>query len=225
MDILHRLQDKALLLFAQHRNGAGPPTESLRISPEQDGNADELAIFSGQNRSLISRMPSQKSPSAADETPVATYLSSDPTVTFHSPPSASSQPSRSSANFGMMEMPDIHPSLMEYMSGVPQAGTGSMNHKTSTNSFPASRDQPLPIGVPNSSHFMPASEFPPFQMPADLTPEEFPYRDFSAAFLDSTSVDPQQPYAETLATDPWDALSSANGIDDDWVMFLKESGL
>ncbi|KZP04069.1 hypothetical protein FIBSPDRAFT_923431 [Athelia psychrophila] len=221
MDILHRVQDKALLLFAQHRNGAEPPTESLRISPEQDGNADELAIFSGQNRRLISRMLSQKVPLAAHDAPVAANLSSDPPVTFHSPPSVSSQSSQSSANLGMMEMPDVHPSLMEYISSVPQAGTvpGFMNHEASTNSFYASHDQPLPT-----------------RTPTDLPSEKAPYPAPSTAFPhDSTSVDHlRQLYAETLATHAWDldnigepgaALNNANGIDEDWVMFLKESGL
>lgn len=187
-------------MFAEHRNGAGPPMESLRISPKQEDDADELAIFSGQNRGLISRMPPVTPPSASSQR---------------------SQLSRSSANREMLEMPDVHPSLMEYIYSVPQAGT--VNHEAS-NYFFASCDQPLPTGVPNLSHFMPISSF---EMSADLPSEEVPHQVFSTAFPhNSTSVDHlQQLYAETLATDTQGALNSANGMNDDWMMFLKDSGI
>ncbi|KZP02176.1 hypothetical protein FIBSPDRAFT_1056026 [Athelia psychrophila] len=217
MDILHRLQDKALLMFAQHRGGAGLPTETSQILPAQDGdNADELAIFSGQNRGSISRTLSQTSPVATDQAAVGRHLSPEPPLSFHGSSSTTSQSSRSSSNIGRMEISDIHPSLMEGISSVPQGGIvpGFMNHEASY-PFPASLGQSLS---------------------ADLPSEQVQHQDLSANFpYHSTSVDHwQQLYAETLAPDTWGtadigqqgtASHSANGIDEDWVMFLKESGL
>ncbi|KZP02177.1 hypothetical protein FIBSPDRAFT_970333 [Athelia psychrophila] len=238
MDILHRLQDKALLMFAQHRGSVGPPTESLRISPEQDDNAYELAIFGGQNRGSNGRTLSRTSPPATDQATVGRHLSSEPPLSFHASSRTTSQSSRSFSNIGPMEISDIHPSLMEGISSAPQGGTvpGFMNHEAS-NPFPGSLGQSLPTGVPESSHLCSNTpDFSSFQPPADLPPEQVQHQALSTSFpYDSTSVNHwQQLYAETLAPDTCGmadidqqgtASHSANDIDEDWVMFLKEIGL
>ncbi|KZP23890.1 hypothetical protein FIBSPDRAFT_1042717 [Athelia psychrophila] len=236
MDILHRLQDKALLMFAQHRGGAGSPTETLQILPGQDGgNPDDLEVFSGQTRGSISRALLQKSLAAIDQAAVGRHLSSKPPLSFHASSSATSQ--SQSSNLGPMD--DIHPSLMECISSFPQAGTvAGFTNREALNPFPASLGQPLPTGIPEPSHLgSNTSDFSSFQPPADLPPQQFQYHQASSTDFpyDSTSVDYwQQLYAETLATDTRDmpdigqqgtASHSANGIDEDWVMFLKESGL
>ncbi|KZP18634.1 hypothetical protein FIBSPDRAFT_920393 [Athelia psychrophila] len=207
MDILHRLQEKALFVFAQHHSGAGLPTEILPISQGQDDNADELAIFSGQTRGMIGTLLSQRAPGFIDQVVAGGSLSSEPPVSFTDSTSTRSQSaegsSPSSANHELMGMSDVHPSFLDFITNLPGGATA-------------------PILTVNEASAV------------NLLPDEGQYQ---ASSTDSqwTSTDPlRQLYSETLATDTWGlnnisepnpALQSGSVIDEDWVMFLKESGL
>lgn len=84
----------------------------------------------------------------------------------------------------------------------------------------------------------PGPDFLSLQTPGGLISEHLQSEDTSTEVLyDSTSTNPfQQLYAETLETDTWgmdgiepgrldSAMSTGSGVEDDWTIFMKESGL
>ncbi|KZP18636.1 hypothetical protein FIBSPDRAFT_1046131 [Athelia psychrophila] len=205
MDILRRLQEKGTFILAQHRGGTNSPTATLPIPHGKDDNADEFVIFSGQTRGPIGTLLPQRSLSFTDKASGTSSSPELPAVSFTGSTSTHSQStegsSPSSANHQLMGMSDVHPSLLEFMSGFPGGET-------------------VPILTANQASA------------ASLPPDEGQYQ---ASLTDSPSPYPLwQLYSETLATDTWGMNNDSEpgteshggcGIDEDWVMFLKESGL
>ncbi|KAF7975557.1 hypothetical protein HWV62_9243 [Athelia sp. TMB] len=237
MNILHRLQKKATTLMAQYHNGIELPVAPSQIMQTQDNDVDDLAIFSGQAGDLFSRIISQRSHSHQAE--VAGGLSPELPVT----PAASDGLASQSPDSGYqdpMAMPDVHPSLLEYISLHAATKPSGYSGNTDTDLLGLSETfDPITVKMtseasqfsldPSTPGF--SSFHAPLESSLELGQSQNPSGNLSQA---STFFDPfKQISAETFATDSWDmggisglgVTSSDSRGDEDWMLFMKESGL
>lgn len=236
--LLQRLHAKAAILFIQHRNGADFPTLGPPVANNQDN--DCLSIFSGQTRGLTSKIHPQRysgmtEPPSADVSSTSSGASS---IRDQSTPGGTT--SQSSGSYGSvgMGMPDVQPSVMEYISLFPtasafsDAATPEIDVYAQLDKLSEAFDISLATGGPETSY---SNSERLWSGPTTIQdPTGLNQPSASADFLDGDAL--QQFYAETVAngvsaTNNIDEqgvpmnIGSTSGIDEDWAMFLKESGL
>ncbi|KZP21367.1 hypothetical protein FIBSPDRAFT_825911 [Athelia psychrophila] len=226
MAILKALKEKASLVLYQYyssANGGIPSPISSIFNSEEDG-TDELALFGGQTSVLISRTLARKTSS-----PHATHnlnaMASSPVSSICASPSPS--PDQGS-------LQEIHPSLMQYAALFPPTIDPSTNftgHLT-PNFEPQSLDHSSTASV---NGFTPASWNS--QIPSHPKTEIH-----SPVVSGSFDNDPnsynlfEELYQETPATtlDTWGSndmtdlgqmMSIDSDMDEQWMTFMKESGI
>ncbi|KAF7975554.1 hypothetical protein HWV62_43752 [Athelia sp. TMB] len=222
MDILHKLQEKASSLLKQH-HGSGPTSH---ISQRQNLDADDLAIYSGQ---IVGDIIPQRTSLARDQSVTGTSMSPGPSVTPATLTTSEGQSSAILSPFSAHNdpgpMPEICPSILP--SGVV------------TPRLPPF-DSPFQIGTSEvstcTSSEMQAPGFSSLHSHMDYSSEEnhHPAQVPSNEFTFDLSMDSfQQLYTETLGSssgandgnEPGTSLSNDMGVDMDWALFMKESGL
>ncbi|KAF9247205.1 fungal-specific transcription factor domain-containing protein [Melanogaster broomeanus] len=219
LPILMKLKAKAQQAQAQLPNkltssfNTNPPT----LLPET-GVDDELAMFGGQTRILVSRILSQQGHRKVDASPPsmhgpAVFPVNSPSPVFDESPSSPES------------VPDVHPSLVEYLSmfppptltGSPSMNAGFAQSQFNPNAFMPSSVTCAPLAsTENASQpaFVPATTPAPF---GQEFMETFPDIEFS-------DVSPSQPVPDTLG-DLELMLSGESGMDDRWIAFMRESGV
>lgn len=227
-----RLQEKASKLFTQHRGATDMPDLKISIFNSLDPHADELAIFSGQTCGLLGR---SKSSIPTSETSVHDTWSSDLPVA----PDRLNRAQTEILGSQTMSQNDIHPSLMEYISSLPLDVATSLVpfggepdvisefsqqyiERDSLGTMPVIVDSALSglsLGLQPSAYRHPDQEAAPSSSVNHLS---------SFTFLNLL----QQLNSETSETDVLglgdgcqEGLDIAGGAGDDWVTFMKESGL
>lgn len=105
------MREKAFRVYSQFRSGKVSPTSSLRLNHGADdvGSCDELAIFGGQTRVLVSKLLTSNAPNWDD----AKFL------TNLSPITKSEEVAQDISEPFRDKMEDVHPSLVEYMALFP----------------------------------------------------------------------------------------------------------
>ncbi|KAJ7179223.1 hypothetical protein C8R46DRAFT_1324183, partial [Mycena filopes] len=184
--ILCKLREKAFRVYSQFRSGnPTPPSTGFGLGLFDYGE-DELSLFGGQTRVLVTKLISKKKNKDSE----------DPS--FFSPATASTSSPPSSES-----VPDVHPSLVEYLSLFP----------------PQYADvQPPPQDIPQ-----------PFQqaMLEQSLPISTPYG-YEQAYLGGGPVPARPSFADadTGRTDLSDLsmlMSGDSGIDEQWKQFMKTS--
>lgn len=226
-DILHRLREKASILFALHGNGAKfPAVIPVMHDQGQDIDIDAFAIFGGQARGPIA----QRSATGVTDKSDASYQPPASTTVSSSIAGPSVEATSRSSHSNMWAH-GAYPLLTEeqFLSG----STVFRDLDGFSEQAATAVSEPL-----SSRPEVPQLDFSSFQIPGGLTSEQIQSQDSSAEVLyNSTSIDPcQQLYADTLGTDTWgidntepgqlgSAIGAGSGDDDDWMVFMKESGL
>ena len=220
------MQEKASKLFGQQRGGAELPNPSSSVIDSLNQVTDELAIFSGQTRGLLGK---KTSPGAMAQMSTRTSLSPEPLVIPDVPTGAQGDDPSTQT----MLRSDIDPSLMEYLALLPSdASAPVISAETDWNVFSEALSQPLATAeVSPFCSDMAVHDYSSFGTSTSLSLE----RDGSLAnfFNTPASVDPlQRLYTEALEANMWglgdvegSAMNSGSGVDEDWAMFMKESGL
>ncbi|KAJ6539249.1 fungal-specific transcription factor domain-containing protein [Mycena capillaripes] len=112
--ILCKLREKAFQVYSQFRSGnPTPPPTGFGLGLFDYGE-DELALFGGQTRVLVSKLISNQNNKSRDSTSKDSFLSPTPTASS----STGSSPRVIPAS---EPVPDVHPSLVEYLSLFPPA--------------------------------------------------------------------------------------------------------
>lgn len=112
---MKQLKEKAFLVLSQYRSNTPVDASSQRISifDSQTDGMDELALFGGQTRVLITKTSSQTS--------TGRQMRPKQMDSMKNPSSSSSRVSPPSTPGPDSDVfPDIHPSLVQYMSLLPQ---------------------------------------------------------------------------------------------------------
>lgn len=124
MAILHKMREKAFQVYSQFRSG-NAPIPGVLSTGRPDYGEDELALFGGQTRVLVSKLLSQsKRPKRSASASTSTTTSSN------SSPNLSRSDSRpETSGTGTSEPADVHQSLVDYLSMFPpQNNTPSPPH-------------------------------------------------------------------------------------------------
>ncbi|CAK5262740.1 unnamed protein product [Mycena citricolor] len=201
--ILCKLRDKAYQVYSQFCGGnpALPPMTSFGVGT-QDYGEDELALFGGQTRILVSKLISRKKQESASRGVVSTPN--------HSGIRTTQTHGSSLTNPTLDAMPDVHPSLVDYLSlFVPAPHTPEYLMDNTSSSTVGLEMQPLPREA------TPAYSYASYGQ--DYT------NIMTATLLDPIQYD-VQPVAEPRDISDIDFLMFGDaGIDEQWKSFMKKS--
>ncbi|KAF6762713.1 fungal-specific transcription factor domain-containing protein [Ephemerocybe angulata] len=112
MAILYKMREKAFQVYSQFRSG-NTPIPGVLSTGRPDYGEDELALFGGQTRVLVSRLLSHSKRTGNKRT---SSSASSTAPSTNSSPHLSNNESRASSS---TEPADVHPSLVEYLSMFP----------------------------------------------------------------------------------------------------------
>ncbi|KAJ7129786.1 fungal-specific transcription factor domain-containing protein [Mycena epipterygia] len=199
--ILCKLREKAFQVYSQFRSGNPTPPPSGFGLGLFDYGEDELALFGGQTRVMVSKLISKKK--NKDQNPKESFFSPSMTST-----SSVSTPSTSSPTPASEPIPDVHPSLVEYLSLFP----------------PAQYTQDFQQPAAENVYQQPMAE-------QSAPPSSIPYG-YDQAFFDeamslplpdrsSYFVDPDTPPKDL--SDLGMMMAGDSGIDEQWKAFMKKS--
>jgi len=241
-------------VYSQFRSGSVPPTSNSRPNGiDEDICRDELAIFGGQTRVLVSKLLTSKSPNW-DAT--SNWISSAPQV-----PSLVAQPEEvndASKPLGDT-MEDVHPSLMEYMALFPPSAFApnftlypevaqptldqSIENETSAlpqftasaelsgYSYPQYSLQQQPPSQPQQQQFQSMTMNPA------AAPESYSYDSPSTSAFDTfrdsqnfavttpTSASTPETSGSSDLADLGMMMNGDSGMDEQWMSFMRDSGI
>ncbi|KAH7916204.1 fungal-specific transcription factor domain-containing protein [Hygrophoropsis aurantiaca] len=225
MAILSKLKTKAYQVYSSFRSGSSLVPSPSALLPEIGGE-DELALFGGQTRILVSKILSQKDRRRKQTASTSTPSSETPQSPA-STPATQSDEGHSPASSD--HIPDIHPSLMDYLSTLPppsatptvqNGATPDFSQFLSLQSsqFNMQVDEPYPNSAAAS-----ASTSPFAQSPVNtLFDESFMPVYSGANMFESSSRATENPVS---STDFGLMMGGESGMDEQWMSFMRESGI
>ncbi|KAG7449259.1 uncharacterized protein BT62DRAFT_1053666 [Guyanagaster necrorhizus] len=246
--ILYALKNKAFQIYSQFRSGNPPPPSAPVGSDYGD---DELALFGGQTRILFSKIMSSRGVNR--KTPSSSPVINSPNPPSHNAMSVSREVHQkdSQAPSPSNSIPDVHPSLVEYLSLLPpsQHPRSSPPHRPlvpptseeqahsqaiSSTAAPSVFTQSPTILNNHSEQSSPSSIYPLYSVMPELNgsaPSSF-YHDLDSSFLPSNLYSVNGT-ADTLIDDATTVklvdlgmmMSGDSGIDEQWKSFMRDSGL
>jgi hypothetical protein len=211
--ILNKLKLKAFQALEKYRGGAAPNIQdSLSSLLPEVGGDDELAMFGGQTRVLVTKILSQqnrkKVPSSVPPS------AADPSQSTMSTPSTSED-----GNSPSESIPDVHPMLVEFLkmlppsSMPPTSGTGDAS-TTFQNQWDAfSLPPPLESMTPDPAPAIYPSHIPQTSNPVSSFQDPLPQSN-----LYPTSVKVDDDLADLF-------FSGESGMDERWTSFMRDSGI
>ncbi|KZP21364.1 hypothetical protein FIBSPDRAFT_740823, partial [Athelia psychrophila] len=225
MAILTALKEKASLVLSQYHSsaigGALSPASSI-FNSEEDG-TDELALFGGQTSVLISRTLARKTSSRNAMHNLNAMASSLVSSSCASPSSWSDQ----------VPLQEMHPSLMQYAALFPPTNVPSTNFTghLASNVNPQSLDQStasvndFTLASWNSqisSH--PNTEIHSPAVSGGLENDPNSYKHFEQLYQETpaTTLDT---WGSNDMTDLGQMMSVDSDMDEQWMTFMKESGI
>ncbi|KAK7061636.1 Zn(2)-C6 fungal-type domain-containing protein [Favolaschia claudopus] len=209
--ILCKLREKAFQVYSQFRSG-NPAPSSAGFGPGLfDYGEDELALFGGQTRVMVSKLISRTDKSSGKEKEKDSNSSNPNVNESHLPSLPSATPSTSSSvstpSTSSEPMPDVHPSLVEYLSLFPPSQHPSPSSQD--NSQLSQDAYHHEMGGQSASH--PGTTY-----------------GYDQTFFDQMSLPAPQYYVDP-DTPPKDIadlgmlMSGESGIDEQWKAFMKKS--
>ncbi|KAK0453593.1 fungal-specific transcription factor domain-containing protein [Armillaria borealis] len=248
--ILYSLKNKAFQIYSQFRSGNPPPPNAPVGS---DYGEDELALFGGQTRILFSKLMSsrgvnRKTPSSSPSTNSPNAPSVNPTNITSTSREAHQKDSQAPSPSGCV--PDVHPSLVEYLSllppsqypraSPPQEALASPTpvgpapaQASSSAAFPSVFTPSPTILNDRSGQSSPSSSYPLHSVQPQMNGSEPSslYHDLDCSFLASNlypltgTMDPTIDDAAVKLVDLGMMMSGDSGIDEQWKSFMRDSGL
>ncbi|KDR83850.1 hypothetical protein GALMADRAFT_1339423 [Galerina marginata CBS 339.88] len=227
--ILYKMREKAFQVYSQFRSGNVAPNKTLSIGKPDYGD-DELALFGGQTRVLVSKLISRsiKEPRSPSSSASVSSPSSD-------------GDSRSSPSYDTSQEPstdtnrDVHPSLVEYLSMFPPSNTSQRfddgaQTVLGINSSVLSNVN-LASGHPDQQAGW--QTWPPQSLFSPVTPETFANIPSDVSPFASQSYELTEESGLETRTDPSDGslvdlgmmMTGDSGMDEQWMSFMRDSGL
>lgn len=211
--------------------------------PDYDG--DELAIFGGQTRVLVSKLLSRRTP--------AKRHSSGSVTSMHTSPTPSPADSEAQSPQSPSDLPEVHPSLVEYLSLFPQSQYLSTSPANLNTTFPpAGPSEPINTysSIPSMQHLYnqlgstvqpPISSLPNWQSPSNSgssrssfdtsTPMGNGFQEPSTSATNNP-ISMYQPLDGSADSPPDGSLmdlgmlmSGESGMDEQWLSFMRDSGI
>ncbi|KAF9452456.1 hypothetical protein P691DRAFT_697077 [Macrolepiota fuliginosa MF-IS2] len=235
--ILQKLRSKAFQVYSQFRSGNLPTSSTLSFGKPDYGD-DELALFGGQTRVLVTRLLSvnKKKRQTTAPSPASTSSGSafSSPVTEHESLRGSSTPT---------EVPEVHPSLVEYLSGFPQPSpnpisplmqTTDTTYHSQTTPVQEKISDTYPNPWSNWQQSAPSVTKEVSSVPSayQQPPTEYSFTQTSAigsqpsmVSILGSDIKPDSPPESTQLMDMGMMVSGESGMDEQWISFMRESGL
>ncbi|TFK76007.1 hypothetical protein BDN72DRAFT_756432 [Pluteus cervinus] len=218
--ILSRLKNRAAEVLAQS-DRVDSDSSAILSAGQFDFGDDELALFGGQTRVLVTRLLSTRTLRKV----------SSPSTSAPSPASSSDDSNRGSTPFTDAE---VHPSLVNFLSSLP------------TGPYPISSDSMQPSGnpLPSQTETMPVDFIVPpaqsswasiptstqddfYRVPTTLPPQGiFSLNNAQVPHVQSQVVNLDPIYQPNLTMLDYEmVMPGDSGIDEQWNSFMRDSGL
>lgn len=217
------MREKAFQVYSQFRSGNAVPNRTLSVGKPDYGD-DELALFGGQTRVLVSKLLSnsmkhrkQSQPSSAATSAVSSPSSED---------SRGAHPPDSSR--------EVHPSLVEYLSMFPPPNVSSRNspcEEGALNNLPPISSVAPTNGTPDPpmyQHWTTPSLFTPLppETFSTITSELQPFASTNLYGQNGPSLEAEPKVdPSTSLVDLGMMMTGESGMDEQWMSFMRDSGL
>lgn len=219
--ILYKMREKAFQVYSQFRSGNGIPNKTLSVGKPDYGD-DELALFGGQTRVLVSKLLSCSS----NKSRKPSQSQSTSSTTVSSP--SSDGDSRSTPSSDVTR--DVHPSLVEYLSMFPPPSTGgSLQGSTDIagSNLPAS--SPIQAEAEQQPNWQNWSSPSTSSLFTPLNPETFAnitneFPSFSNSMFTEEPVQLKTDPSDTSLVDLGMMMTGESGMDEQWMSFMRDSG-
>ncbi|KAG2369905.1 hypothetical protein BDR07DRAFT_1266057 [Suillus spraguei] len=204
--ILNKLKLKAYQALEKHRSGTTFNNQGNLSSllPEVGGD-DELTMFGGQTRVLVTKILSQNRKKVSSSVPLSHSTASTPSAS-------------DDGNSPSDSIPDVHPMLVEFLKMLPPS---SMPHPTGDASA-TFQNQWDAFSLPPPPEFMipgPAPVIYPSAIPRTSTSVSSVQNPLpQSSLFDPTSVRVDDDLADLF-------LSGESGMDERWKSFMRDSGI
>ncbi|TFK43632.1 fungal-specific transcription factor domain-containing protein [Crucibulum laeve] len=234
--ILYKMRDKAFQVYSQFRSGNTAPSGVLSVGRPDYGD-DELALFGGQTRVLVSRLLSTHGRVKRKQSNSSTPNTSSP----------ASPDSGSKASSHKEPSPDVHPSLVEYLSTFPPTCVHSPTDSNANVMISESEQrsplldsaapfiqEPLNMGSPQHQQ----QTWSPWPLSASsyasISPESYPMNagegsgydtSFSATATSFPGMCIKTDTSEDNLVDLGMMMSGESGMDEQWMSFMRDTGL
>jgi len=221
------LRQKAFQVLTRYRNG-NRPTPNTVLSDHQEQGDDELALFGGQTRILVTRLLS------ANKKKKKTVASSSVPCSASPSPLTESESLCGSSASADGSLPEVHPSLVEYLSTFPPPSNPPSNADT-----PCSTQASL-VPVNPSDHYSDSW----LSTTSDTFPTTYLYQqrisDSALVLIPGGMTSGQQQFAvdtsgpEDIQIDSSEnsqlldmgmMVSGESGMDEQWISFMRDSGI
>ena len=218
------MRQKAFQVYTQYRNG-NHPTPNTTLFDRQDHGEDELALFGGQTRILVTRLLSGSKKKRRTVASPSASCSTSPS------PMTESESLRGSSTPADGSLPEVHPSLVEYLSTFPPSSNPTSNADTACSTqvslIPSDNSNTwlsnsatqgtfsaaytYQQGIPDSTHTL---------IPGDMTPGQ---QQFTApSRLENMETDSPE---NSQLLDMGMMVSGESGMDEQWISFMRDSGI
>lgn len=221
--ILYKMREKAFQVYSQFRTGNTVSSRILAVDKPDYGD-DELALFGGQTRVLVSKLLNSSKKTRKQS-------ASSPAPSLSSPSSegdARGTPSNDTSR-------EVHPSLVEYLAMFPPSNAPSRSssdgHK---NTMEEESAPPMPPSEPQQEQYQmwpnwaPPSLFTPLPMEtfSNITTELTPFSsEQSSATAETTPVEIKTDPSDVSLVDLGMMMTGESGMDEQWISFMRDSGL
>lgn len=218
--ILYKMREKAFQVYSQFRTGSTVSSKILAVDKPDYGD-DELALFGGQTRVLVSKLlnSSKKTRTQSVSSPAASLSS----------PSSEGDARGTPSNDVSRE---VHPSLVEYLAMFPPSNapsrSSSDDHRNTTEGGPTLPILPL---EPQQEQYQmwpnwaPPSLFTPLPI-ENITTELAPFsNNQSSTTAETTPVESRTDLSDASLVDLGMMMTGESGMDEQWMSFMRDSGL
>ncbi|KAF7979209.1 hypothetical protein HWV62_43150 [Athelia sp. TMB] len=222
LDILKKLKEKASIVLSQYRSAANNVIPIMSIINSQDDGTDELALFGGQTPFLVAKSPSSFSQHLGVQL-ASTAKQSDSRPSNNTPRTSSHPPSLDRAQ-DEIALPDVHPSLVQYMYPPDQSTlSATLAADLTTDPQPQSSNYLIPGEIPVRSQ----NDGLPAQVSVGFDDDSTALGTFQQFYEEAAPI----PAAtlENWGTDAMGGLSmvmsDGDGLEEQWLAFMRESGM
>lgn len=218
--ILYKMREKAFQVYSQFRTGSTVSSKILAVDKPDYGD-DELALFGGQTRVLVSKLLN-----SSKKTRIQSV--SSPAASLSSPSSEGDARGTPSNDVSR----EVHPSLVEYLAMFPPSNapsrSSSDDHRNPTEGGPTLPILPL---EPQQEQYQmwpnwaPPSLFTPLPI-ENITTELAPFsNNQSSTTAETTPVESRTDLSDASLVDLGMMMTGESGMDEQWMSFMRDSGL
>jgi len=211
------MREKAFQVYSQFRTGNTVSSRILAVDKPDYGD-DELALFGGQTRVLVSKLlNSSKKTKKPSVSPPAASLSS-----HSSEGDARGTPSNDDSR-------EVHPSLVEYLAMFPPSSDSHRNTMEGESALPVLPSEPQHEQYQMWPNWAPPSLFTPLATEtfSDIfTTELTPFNsNQSSTTAETTPVAIKTDPSNISLVDLGMMMTGESGMDEQWISFMRDSGL